>query len=400
MKKSLTIILFSLLCLFLILASVFTIFYISSTSVPNIVFYKIDQKTQKAFENYLLSLLTNAKGQRPKINFIRLSDEKSLENQLSSIKKPDILFTENSFEAKNTAKTLGLTNESAALENLPGTQRKVADGYAWPLLFDYFEVLSKKAVSENLSDFTKKTLQLKKASGSSPIYFAGKDDKTLFQLVTALTEALTGSDGLLKLTESLKENLNFSQILETSLSEKYTFKDVLNTLLEWKNQGLLFSEVLYMTPQDIKYFVENGTAEIVFLPLSSHRTIDSKKLSGYKSYVFPADISPNNRSYVSPAVIGMPLSKRVLGNSMTPNLILNAMLSSETQMKLSSNSGLSPASASSKTADRQANDTRFWIASATQSLQDFVTASVLDVELQKEYAENIRNYISLNGQAW
>jgi hypothetical protein len=85
---------------------------------------------------------------------------------------------------------------------------------------------------------------------------------------------------------------------------------------------------------------------------------------------------------------------------MSSTVILNEMLSGENQMKLSSNSGYTPASASSKTADRQATDTRFWIASATSSLQDFVTSAVTDASVQKAYAENLRNYVTLNGEAW
>ncbi len=399
MKKSLKIITFSSVCLLLIFASIFTIIYISCTSVPCVGFYKIDQNTQKIFENYLFASLTNAKGQTPKIKFRVLSEEESLEKQLSSI-RTDILFTINSLEAKNTAKTLGISSENAVLENLPGTQRKVSDGYNWPLLFDYFEVLSKKPVPETLADFTKTTAHIQKENAQAPVYFAGKDDKTLFQLVTALTEAVTGNAGVKALIETAKTAANFSQILEAQLSEKYTFKDVLNILVDWKHQGLLFSEVMYMTNRDIAYFVENGIAEIVFLPLSVHRTIDSKKLSVYNSYVFPADISANKRSYVSPAIIGLPVTNRILGNGMSSTVILNEMLSGENQMKLSSNSGYTPASASSKTADRQATDTRFWIASATSSLQDFVTSAVTDASVQKAYAENLRNYVTLNGEAW
>jgi hypothetical protein len=155
-----------------------------------------------------------------------------------------------------------------------------------------------------------------------------------------------------------------------------------------------------MTNRDVKYFVETGDAEIAFLPLSCHRKIDSKKLSAYKSYVFPADISLNKRSYVSPAVIGLAVSNRELTKGITASMLLNGMLSADNQMKLSANTGLIPASASAKTADRQANDARFWIASATESLQDFVTASITDAAVQKTYAENIRNYVTLNGKAW
>ena len=381
-----------------LLALAVTVLFIApALRKPVIAYYRLPANVRAA-----LSALADdpALSGKTKFGIVVLDDSKGLAEQLAKKPRVDVVFAYDGAAAAETAGKALAPSEQIKQLMAPAIQQagKVrSDSYGMPLLLDHFEVAYNKdlfakagyAEPKKLDDLVK-AAQKTARKGLWPIVCAGANDKDLLMLVGALAEARHGATARAGIVADLREKGSF----EAALGNK-ALRGTLDELVSWRKSGLLHPEWFRMQDKDVSAFMENEYTCVVFMPLSTHRTIPLKTIAKFASIPFPPASVGLPREITAPVVVG------VLPSYKKPNAtaadFLYRLARAEGQTILSAETGLAPVNSTAETQDIQATDIRVWAAASSRPVPDPATDAFADPAKIAATARSVRAYIEANG---
>ena len=243
-----------------------------------------------------------------------------------------------------------------------------------------------------LDDLLKKS----KSHVFSPFFCAGKDDKTLFGLISCFVESFGGKKSYEKFVEVISSNKSFEKLLDAQLNEgekdgEFTLRNILDLFKSWQQNEIVHPNWFNATKTDLNYFLQEEQVGVIFLPLSEHRTISRNLISKFEVSRFPVINQKIDHCLIAPSVVVTKKTKNELFDS-----VINEIVNDKIQTQLSKNSKLGPVSLKSQAYDRQADDVRFWASSCKggQTPDLYNAVFQLDKERGNELANQIRSYLS------
>ena len=345
----------------------------------SIAFYNIDEKTQ----NVLIREIEEITGLAPdKIKVIHLSDSEPLTTQLKEIKKAGLLFAQNDFSLQefcNTSSNPKAIPESF-MDDFPvsisdSVNKKNGTVKYIPLLYDFYEVdidrnLYSNSSIKNINVLSDLTAYLNETSYtvSPSLVFAGGDYKEMLNITGMLYEAVNSPEAY----ESLLEE--FYTVFKSGDIEEYFTRQVspdgklystIQLLKNYFNEEILSRKCLAMNTDDLLFQIDNDFSINAMYRLSDHRKVGHPKVNVFNSIYCPSIEITANRKFAAPEICGVCLKN----NKSLMNVI--QQLADNRQTELSTMTGLSPVSKSCSTADKQADDVRYWLAASSGPLIPF-----------------------------
>lgn len=371
---------------------IFSIFtYKKSKKTLDIAYINLSKEVSLVIQNQVSSLY-DGKIQNYEFSF----EEKDLEKKL---KKTDFIFTLDGDFVKNTEKK---RFDSEVFNKLPKSIRRT-DKNILPILLDNFEIAYSKDLLKELNcnvptnlfeldDLLKKS----KSHVFSPFFCAGKDDKTLFGLISCFVESFGGKKSYEKFVEVISSSKSFEKLLDVQLNEgekdgEFTLRNILDLFKSWQQNEIVHPNWFNATKTDLNYFLQEEQVGVIFLPLSEHRTISRNLISKFEVSRFPVINQKIDHCLIAPSVVVIKKTKNELFDS-----VINEIVNDKIQTQLSKNSKLGPVSLKSQAYDRQADDVRFWASSCKggQTPDLYNAVFQLDKERGNELANQIRSYLS------
>ena len=371
---------------------IFSIFsYKKSKKTLDIAYINLSKEVSLVIQNQVSSLY-DGKIQNYEFSF----EEKDLEKKL---KKIDYIFTLDGDFVKNTEKK---RFDSEVFNKLPKSIRRT-DKNILPILLDNYEIAYSKDLMKELNcnvptnlfeldDLLKKS----KSHVFSPFFCAGKDDKTLFGLISCFVESFGGKKSYEKFVEVISSNKSFEKLLDAQLNEgekdgEFTLRNILDLFKSWQQNEIVHPNWFNATKTDLNYFLQEEQVGVIFLPLSEHRTISRNLISKFEVSRFPVINQKIDHCLIAPSVVVIKKTKNELFDS-----VINEIVNDKIQTQLSKNSKLGPVSLKSQAYDRQADDVRFWASSCKggQTPDLYNAVFQLDKERGNELANQIRSYLS------
>ena len=395
--------------LLILFASLILIVSISSKK-PVAAFYGISERNQKQIVSVLQTTHTRKNKNSLPFEIVTLDSSISLERALKKSKKPDLLFIEGGLN-KNYAEKLSekksggisvslLNGMTSSIKQL--VEEKKQKIYSVPLLIDNYEldVNLEKFYSSNIKQLNvlsdlEKLAKVTKSSTPSPIVFAGADDERLINFFGALIEAVSGSETLNsartkisnKIAEGKVSQNDFYDLLTGLTGSRGELNDTFKILKNWQNQGLLPKNITSITTKDISAFLQADLSTAAFMTLSDHREIDRDIISNYSSVYYPALQQNVPRSFTSPVIFAVPLSKDKVSQKAVYKL------SDELQTKLSAATGLAPVQANCPVPDVQADNVRYWVAASGTPVTPLAQSLFVSKQQQNSFAEALRSLL-------
>jgi ABC-type glycerol-3-phosphate transport system substrate-binding protein len=337
---------------------------------------------------------------KTKFGIIVLDPAKPLGEQIGKKPRIDVLFAYDGAAAADIASKALTPSEQIRALMAPAIQQtgKVrATTYGMPLLLDHFEVAYNTALFGKAGFGEPKRLDELVAAarktarkGMWPVVCAGANDADLLMLVGALSESRYGAESRAGIVRDLREKGSF----EAALGNK-ALKGTLDELIAWRKDGLLHPEWFRMQTKDVIAFMENEYAGIVFMPLSTHRTIPLKTIAKFASIPFPPIAVGVPREITAPVIIGiLPSYKKPDARAAD---FLYRLARAEGQTIISAETGLAPVNSTAEAQDIQASDVRLWAAASGRPVPDPVTDAFADPAKVTATARSIRSYIESNG---
>lgn len=391
MKKK-VILFFGFLSCVIIGVLIFSIFsYKKSKKTLDIAYINLSKEVSLVIQNQVSSLY-DGKIQNYEFSF----EEKDLEKKL---KKTDFIFTLDGDFVKNTEKK---RFDSEVFNKLPKSIRRTEKNIL-PVLLDNYEIAYSKDLMKELNcnvptnlieldDLLKKS----KSHVFSPFFCAGKDDKTLFGLISCFVESFGGKKSYEKFVEVISSSKSFEKLLDVQLNEgekdgEFTLRNILDLFKSWQQNEIVHPNWFNATKTDLNYFLQEEQVGVIFLPLSEHRTISRNLISKFEVSRFPVINQKIDHCLIAPSVVVIKKTKNELFDS-----VINEIVNDKIQTQLSKNSKLGPVSLKSQAYDRQADDVRFWASSCKggQTPDLYNAVFQLDKERGNELANQIRSYLS------
>lgn len=395
--------------LLILFAALILIVSISSKK-PVAAFYGISERNQKQIVSVLQTTHTRKNKNSLPFEIVSLDSSISLERVLKKSKQPDLLFIENGLnkdyaeklsEKKSGGISVSLLNgmTSSIKQLVVEKKQKI---YSVPLLIDNYEldVNLEKFYSSNIKQLNvlsdlEKLAKVTKSSTPSPIVFAGADDERLINFFGALIEAVSGSETLnsakIKISNKIAEGKvsqnDFYDLLTGLTGSKGELNDTFKILKNWQNQGLLPKNITSITTKDITAFLQADLSTAAFMTLSDHREIDRDIISNYSSVYYPALQQNVPRSFTSPVIFAVPLSKDKVSQKAVYKL------SDELQTKLSAATGLAPVQANCPVPDVQADNVRYWVAASGTPVTPLAQSLFVSKQQQNSFAEALRSLL-------
>ena len=395
--------------LLILFAALILIVSISSKK-PVAAFYGISERNQKQIVSVLQTTHTRKNKNSLPFEIVTLDSSISLERALKKSKKPDLLFIEGGLN-KNYAEKLSekksggisvslLNGMTSSIKQL--VEEKKQKIYSVPLLIDNYEldVNLEKFYSSNIKQLNvlsdlEKLAKVTKSSTPSPIVFAGADDERLINFFGALIEAVSGSETLNsartkisnKIAEGKVSQNDFYDLLTGLTGSRGELNDTFKILKNWQNQGLLPKNITSITTKDISAFLQADLSTAAFMTLSDHREIDRDIISNYSSVYYPALQQNVPRSFTSPVIFAVPLSKDKVSQKAVYKL------SDELQTKLSAATGLAPVQANCPVPDVQADNVRYWVAASGTPVTPLAQSLFVSKQQQNSFAEALRSLL-------
>ena len=395
--------------LLILFAALILIVSISSKK-PVAAFYGISERNQKQIVSVLQTTHTRKNKNSLPFEIVTLDSSISLERALKKSKKPDLLFIEGGLN-KNYAEKLSekksggisvslLNGMTSSIKQL--VEEKKQKIYSVPLLIDNYEldVNLEKFYASNIKQLNvlsdlEKLAKVTKSSTPSPIVFAGADDERLINFFGALIEAVSGSETLNsartkisnKIAEGKVSQNDFYDLLTGLTGSRGELNDTFKILKNWQNQGLLPKNITSITTKDITAFLQADLSTAAFMTLSDHREIDRDIISNYSSVYYPALQQNVPRSFTSPVIFAVPLSKDKVSQKAVYKL------SDELQTKLSAATGLAPVQANCPVPDVQADNVRYWVAASGTPVTPFAQSLFVSKQQQNSFAEALRSLL-------
>lgn len=395
--------------LLILFAALILIVSISSKK-PVAAFYGISERNQKQIVSVLQTTHTRKNKNSLPFEIVSLDSSISLERVLKKSKQPDLLFIENGLnkdyaeklsEKKSGGISVSLLNgmTSSIKQLVVEKKQKI---YSVPLLIDNYEldVNLEKFYSSNIKQLNvlsdlEKLAKVTKSSTPSPIVFAGADDERLINFFGALIEAVSGSETLnsakIKISNKIAEGKvsqnDFYDLLTGLTGSKGELNDTFKILKSWQNQGLLPKNITSITTKDITAFLQADLSTAAFMTLSDHREIERDIISNYSSVYYPALQQNVPRSFTSPVIFAVPLSKDKVSQKAVYKL------SDELQTKLSAATGLAPVQANCPVPDVQADNVRYWVAASGTPVTPLAQSLFVSKQQQNSFAEALRSLL-------
>lgn len=349
-----------------------------------IAFYGLNGKEINAIQSTILNL--NSKQiKTKKFRFKVFDDKKDLLSQVKE-SKPSLVFSVAGSQVKNLceSKKSRFVLDSVLSDNfdkltssmrgmiLTKTKKDTIFVDAIPVLSSHYEVainmnyyrqLGIKSIS-TWNDIEKFAERSKKNFNAGIFVDFGTPSSALdfFGAVTESLSSKTAYDQIVSTVNSYAKDGNFnSENIVQELLQNGTISKTVKMLKSWDEKNLFADGTFNATFTSIENFLKSDLVSVSFMTLNTHRTIERKTIEQFTSIYVPSMILASNRSFTSPTIFALPQK-----NSKQINLLLKELLNSENQGYLSVRTGLAPVLSQCKTADKQADDARFWVAS-TQS---------------------------------
>lgn len=394
----------------LILFSALILLVSISSKKPVAAFYGISERNQKQIVSVLQTTHTRKNKKSLPFEIVSLDSSISLERALKKSKKADLLFIEGGLN-KNYAEKLSekksggisvslLNGMTSSIKQL--VEEKKQKIYSVPLLIDNYEldVNLEKFYASNIKQLNvlsdlEKLAKVTKSSTPSPIVFAGADDERLINFFGALIEAVSGSETLNsartkisnKIAEGKVSQNDFYDLLTGLTGSRGELNDTFKILKNWQNQGLLPKNITSITTKDITAFLQADLSTAAFMTLSDHREIERDIISNYSSVYYPAVQQNIPRSFTSPVIFAVPLSKDKVSQKAVYKL------SDELQTKLSAATGLAPVQANCPVPDVQADNVRYWVAASGTPVTPLAQSLFVSKQQQNSFAEALRSLL-------
>lgn len=380
-----------------------------SSHRPTAAFYGVSESTQKQIEKVLQSTAAKKKGRFLPFNIVTLDDSVSLENALKK-QKADIVFVyrgKNSDFAANRAVKKHTVFDIELLRGMTTSARKTAfleneKVAAVPLLIDNFEldVNAEKFQASNVKTLStlgdlEKFARITKSSTPWPIIFPAGDNDFLINIFGALVEAVSGKSASIEGKEKIAQLINsgranynsYVEALKELCAEGNAYAETYKLLKDWTQKEILPKDIYQITVRDMKIFMQSDIVAASFLNLSEHRTFERPVISRYTSVYIPAATETSARSFTSPILLGITLSKDKVARSSLEKL------AGEFQSQLSFATGLAPVQASCSVPDVQADDVRYWVAASDEPLPALADWLFATKAQKNTFAEALRNVL-------
>lgn len=380
-----------------------------SSHRPTAAFYGISESTQTQIEKVLQSTSAKKKGRFLPFNVVTLDNSVSLENALKK-QKADIVFVyrgKNSDFAASRALKKHTNFDVELLKGMTTSVRKTAfiqneKVAAVPLLIDNYEldVNSEKFRASNIKTLStledlEKFARITKSSTPWPIIFPAGDNDFLINIFGSLVEAVSGKSACIEGKEKIAQLINsgranynsYVEALKELCAEGNAYGETYKLLKDWTQKEILPKNIYQITVRDMKIFMQSDIVAASFQNLSEHRTFERSVISKYTSVYIPAVAENSSRSFTSPVVLGISLSKDKVARSSLEKL------AGEFQSRLSFATGLAPAQASCSVPDVQADDVRYWVAASDEPLPALADWLFATKGQKNTFAEALRNVL-------
>ncbi|MGD9939270.1 MAG: hypothetical protein AB7T74_05665 [Clostridia bacterium] len=302
-------------------------------------------------------------------------------------------------------------DEWKTLENISGTNLPIAfrsvgktktSRYALPLQFDSYEVLYNnerlKTIQQTIPADLPGLETLASAlsrPGFAPILVAGGEADSMTRFIGAMIEALGGIAAYEAAVELVSSTDNLSAILDNILIPGLSLRMVLDRIRSWAQAGWLRQDWFRITALDYAVLIETESCAIAFMDLSFHRTLQTDAVERYITGIFPSKSSTTERWLQTTAMIGAIPAKAI--HTETGIKLLSFLSGKMIQDELAQSVGLVPANASAVTADLQASDARFALASASGVIGNLGHDCRPTDADREALAKSFRNYFALDG---
>ena len=372
---------------------------------PIAAFYGLTENQKVSLESQLQTTLERRKtGNHLPYEIITLNPNVPLEQAINeSGKTPDLIFTKLGLNAENlAAKSLDMgfgldKNELDVVSN--SIQGLAIEPYAKgktiaavPLLTDHYQMdinteqyqkssVHRIADLDDLETFLSIAKKMNQQNaGFAPIIFAGGDNAELLNVLQVLTEASGDMDNvkaakILIREETQKAIPDYVSLAKQLVSNGGLFYKAAQLLKKWDNMGYLPENYLQFQKSEVSFYMETNLTCASILPLSLHRTIKHNVLMNYTTIYMPGISENMNRSFIAPVIGVIPYGNKNFWERFVSLFVKNKSLDSVKQFLNDQNGSiagrtmLAPVNKTAITVDKQANDTRFWIAaSGTPSL--------------------------------
>ena len=426
MKKLSKILICVTAALLIAAALIVCIVFVTRKDKPvQIAFYNLTPAQEQTVTEHILSSPSLVKKSR--ISFVHLDSDRPLEQELpSSATMLVTLMGQSAQDAYDSAaeksSSLGfdfsmLKDSTISLKNMTprGKNNKISQ---LPILLDNNEIL----LDIKLLDATKTTRMqtwtdvetfaaASKEKIKFPMVFAGSDSSVTLGILGAMTESFSGADQYRTAAEKIlafyKENPDAQNIqvydLIKSLSEDpasplYAATYTLQNLIK---KQLLHPECFHMTHNDVKAFMDNKMAAVVFTSLTEHRNVNHETIERYKAIprvlenggdhagFYPSNRKTNMRSLNTPVICAVPLKSN---RSMVK--VAAFLLAPSSQDSLCLKTGLAPVLAQSHVPDIQSDDVRFWAAATEAPLQPLDTAAFTNPANREQFVREYAGYVT------
>lgn len=378
---------------------IFSIFFsCKQNTIPNIGFYGVNTQTRESFSDSFKRFF----GDTP-YSVITLDDSLPLSEALKKQKQVSLVISWFGPDSDDLSKKL-ITPDPALYNRYPTTVRNLSSTWV-PLLGDHSEIAYRLRNLRNRKEGMPRTLEEVTAYAGSiqgkenvarwPIVLPGQDDRALSLFMTSLVEATWDAETAKNLNRLITETEQkalaasrkvkglevisvYDEVKDVPLNtDGATLQAVIDMLNQWRAEDLLHPEWETRKPNYVEILMEDGQAEIVFMPLSIHRTMNFRVVQNFTESFMPvnrqngADFS---RSLVIPALCAAGIHQKAKGADAETLRLLDFLTGNDELSEISIVSGLAPLTSAAEAADSQANNVRFWAAASDELVQDMGSA--------------------------
>lgn len=381
---------------FLLLFSVF--FSCRQNTITTIGFYGVNSDTQDAFSH----IIERYFGEKS-YEIITLDDSLPLSDALKKQKQVSVVISWMGPEQDGLTQKL-ITPPAELYNRYPTTVRNLSATWM-PLLGDHSEMAyrirnlrnRKEGMPRTLTEAIDyaRTIQGKENVARWPLVLPGQNDRTLSMFITSLVEATWDAETVRTLNALITETEQkalaaskkakgsevisiYDEVKDIPLNKDgATLQAVIDMVNQWREEDLLHPEWETRKPNYVEVLMEDGQAELVFMPLSIHRTMNFRVVQNFTETFIPVNRPAGadySRSLVIPALCAAGIHQKQKGADDATLQLLDYLASNDVVSEISIVSGLAPLTSSAEAADSQASDVRFWAAASDVLVQDLGSA--------------------------
>ena len=371
-------------------------------------FYNISKSQQQVFTNVIEEI---CEAKEIAADFFEIDGEQDfseqvLQNKINLVLAPAGFAVENAVDAAqenaevSTDVTGGMFSSMRQAAIAKDSKLK-----AVPLIFDNLEIdieisafkmsgMERIATWEDIEQFA----QLQKKDLDYPVSFAGAEPIFLLDLLGSLGEAFDGYEAYTRAAQILKEAALAKKqgaVFDAATVAKKIFIDPdaplplsMYYLKQFVKKGLITSASKELIHTDINSYIQQRVTKAFFTTLSVHRTYDTKAVSRFSTIYVPSKNGAEQRHFTATTTYAVPLTVNE-----NVALVIQEMLSTDTQTSLSQLTGLAPVLANCRTPDQQADDARYWIAATNAPVAGLGHEAELSESDLKALANEVRGMV-------